>query len=278
MEQKAYETLQQSGMLRSLTWQKGLLAAAVLLGSFLLAKLCAYLVGRALGKRGSGVAFALSKLVKYCLVLGGFLTALKVLGLPIESLLLTSTVLLVGLGFSLQHVARDFVSGIVILSERSIRKNDFVTFGETSGTVQEIGLRSTQLLTSDGTMLVVPNHLLTVTEVSNHSSPHRSARLNVEVPVGFEENADLIKEILLSVAGGNSQVLSEPPPQVAFKEILDSHFQFALIVWVDNPVMTKRVASELRFAIAHAFAQRGIQFPTPERELHRPPHDGDARL
>src|SRR5262249_6599378 len=235
-----YEALQKSGALQSISWKMGLLAGAVLLGSYLAGKLLAYLVRRALGKRGSGIGFAVSKLLKYCVVAAGFVTALGVLGLPVASLLLTSTALLVGLGFSLQHIARDFVSGIVILSERSIRKNDFVTFGETRGTVQEIGLRSTHLLMRDGTMLVVPNHLLTVTEVSNHSSPHRSARLNVEVPVGFEENADLIKEILLSVAGGNSQVLSEPPPQVAFKEILDSHFQFALIVWVDNPVMTKR--------------------------------------
>src|SRR5262249_58770953 len=125
----------------------------------------------------------------------------------------TSTALLVGLGFSLQHVARDFISGIVILMEQAIRKNDVVTFGETMGTVQEIGLRSTHLLTLDGTMLVVPNHLLTVTEVSNHSSPIKRAALNVQLPVDFGENVDLIKEILTNIAGDRSQVLEEPDPQ-----------------------------------------------------------------
>jgi potassium efflux system protein len=280
MEQKAYETLQQSGALESLTWEKGLVAVFVLLVAFLVAKLGGHLVRRALGKRSGGAGFALSKLLTYCLVFAGFLIALGVLGLPVTSLLLTSTALVVALGFSLQHIARDFVSGIVILLEQAIRKNDFVTFGETMGTVQEIGLRSTQLLTRDGTMLVVPNHLLTLTEVSNHSSPHKRERLNVQLPVGFGENVDVIKEILSSVAGCHKQVLAEPPPQVAFQEIMDSHFQFALVVWVDEPVIANRVASELRFAIAHAFAERGIRFPRTTIELQRPrtpKHDRDLR-
>jgi small-conductance mechanosensitive channel len=276
---KAYEALQQSGALESLTWEKGLVAASVLLAAFLVAKFGGFLVRRALGERG-GPAFALSKLLTYCLVFAGFLVALGVLGFPVVSLLLTSTALLVGLGFSLQHIARDFVSGIVILLEQAIRKNDFVTFGETMGTVQEIGLRSTQLLTLDGTMLVVPNHLLTVTDVSNHSSPIKRERLSVQLPVGFGENVELVKEILSSVAGHHKQILAEPPPRVAFEEILDSHFRFSLIVWVDEPVAALRVASELRFAIAHAFAERGIQFPTTTIRLQRPrarPNDRNLR-
>jgi potassium efflux system protein len=270
MEQKTYETLQQSGALESVTWEKGVAAASVLLGTVLLAKLGAFLVRRALRSQSSGAAFALSKLFKYCLVFVGFVIALVVLGLPVASLLLTSTALLVGLGFSLQPIARDFVSGVVILLERAIQKNDFVTFGETKGTVQEIGLRSTQLLTRDGTMLIVPNHLLTVTEVSNHSSPHQRARLIVQLPVSFGEDVDVIKEVLSSVARSHTQVLAEPPPQIAIEEILDSHFRFALIVWVDEPVTGKAVASELRFAISRAFAQRGIRFPRTTIELQRP--------
>jgi small-conductance mechanosensitive channel len=269
MEQNTYEALRQSGALQSLTWEKGLVAAAVFLAAFLVATLGGVLVRRALGDRSSGAAFALSKLLKYSLVFAGLVVALGILGLPVASLLLTSTALLVGVGFSLQHIARDFVSGIVLLLEQAIRKNDFVTFGETMGTVQEIGLRSTQLLTRDGTMLIVPNHLLTVTEVSNHSSPHKRARLSVQLPVGFGEDVDTIKEILANVARSQKQVLAEPPPQVAFEEIVDSHFKFALVVWVDEPVMAKGVASELRFAITQTFAQRGIRFPTSTIELQR---------
>jgi len=269
MEQKTYETLQQSRALESLTWEKALVAVSVLLTAFLLAKFGGLMVRRALGKRG-GAAFALSKLLTYCLGFAGFLIALGLVGIPVASLLLTSTALVVGLGFSLQHVARDFVSGIVILMEQAIRKNDFVTFGETMGTVQEIGLRSTQLLTREGTMLVVPNHLLTVNEASNHSSPVKRAQLNIQLPVGFGENVDRIKEILIGVAGNHSQVLAQPPPQVTFEGIMESHFQFALIVWVGEPSIAMGVASELRFAIARAFVQRGIRFPTTTIELQSP--------
>jgi small-conductance mechanosensitive channel len=270
MEQNAYQTLQQSGIWESLTWEKGAVAGSLLLAALLVAKLGSLGVRRTLGARSSGAAFALSKLLTYCVVFAGFVTALGVLGVPVASLLLTSTALLVGLGFSLQHIARDFVSGVVVLLEGAIQKNDFVTFGETTGTVQEIGLRSTQVLTRDGTMLIVPNHLLTVTEVSNHSSPHKRERLNVEVPVQSAEDVDRIKEILSSVARSHKHVLAEPPPLIIFEEILDSHFRFALVVWVDEPVMARRLASELRFDIAHAFAQRGIRFPRTTIELHRP--------
>jgi small-conductance mechanosensitive channel len=278
MEKEIYNALEQSGALKSLTWSKVLVAASVLLLAFLVSKLAGHLVRRALGKRSTGAAFALSKLLSYCLIVAGFLVALGVLGLPIATLLLTSTALLVAVGFSLQQMAGDFVAGIVILLEGAIQKNDFVTFGETTGRVQEVGLRSTQLLTRDGTMLIVPNHLLTVTEVSNHSSPHERARLDVQFPVSFGQDVDLVKELVSRIARAHSQVLAEPPPQVALEGILDSYFQFGLIVWVSEPVMTLRVASELRYAIAQAFAQRGIEFPTRTIELRRTPLEGGAGL
>jgi small-conductance mechanosensitive channel len=278
MEKELYQALEQSGALKSFTWTKGLVAASVLVLAFLVAKIAGHLVRRALAIQSAGAAFALSKLLSYCLVGAGLLAALGVLGLPVATLLLTSTALLVALGFSLQHIAGDFVAGIVILLEGAIQKNDFVTFGQTTGKVQEVGLRSTQLLTRDGTMLIVPNHLLTVTEVSNHSSPHERARLDVQFPVGFGEDVDVIKEVVSSIARAHSQVLAEPPPQVTLEGILDSNFRFGLIVWVNEPVMTLRVASELRYAIARAFAQRGIEFPATTIQLRRTPGEGGGRL
>ena len=270
MDEAAYKALEKS-VLRSFTWQKGAIALAVLVGFVVVAKLIGYLLRRSLARRGKarGAAFALSKLFTYFLVVAGALAALILLGIPMGTMLLTSSALLIGLGFSLQHVAQDLVAGIVILVEQSIRRHDFVTFGDTRGTVIEIGLRSTQLMTRDGTALFVPNHLLTSSEVSNHSNPHERARLHVTVPVGFRESVDHVRETLLGVAEGQDQILSEPPPMVRFEDILDTHFRFTLIVWVKEPVTTMRVASNLRFAIAHAFTQRGIEFPTPELELRR---------
>ena len=270
MDKEAYKALE-TGVLRALTWQKGLVAVGVLVGFVVVAKLIGHLLRQALARRGrgGGAAFALSKLLTYVLVVAGALAALGFVGIPTGTMLLTSSALLIGLGFSLQHVAQDFVAGIVILVEQSIRRNDFVTFGDTKGTVVQIGLRSTQLLTRDGTALFVPNHLLTSSEVSNHSNPHERARLHVRVPVSFHDSVDHVRETLLGVADSDDQILSDPAPMVRFEDILDTHFHFTLIVWVKEPVTTMRVASNLRFAIAHAFARRGIQFPTPELELRR---------
>ncbi len=274
-----YEALQGEA-LQALTWRRGIVAVAALLAFILVAKLAGRLVRRALSKKASwgGPVFALSKLLSYFLVFIGVVTSLSLLGIPLSSLLLMSSALLVGVGFSLQHVTQDFVAGIILLVEQPIRKSDFVTFGETSGTVQEIGLRATQVLMRDGTVLVVPNHLLVTTEVCNHSYPIERSRLNVEIPVSLREDVDLVEEILASVAGSHPRVLSEPAPMVRFEAILESHFQFTLIVWVKEAPTTLRVASQLRFAIARAFARRGIQFPTPELRLLERPHPELDRL
>jgi small-conductance mechanosensitive channel len=270
-----------SEVLRTLTWERGLIAFAVMLAFIFVAMFFGRVVRRQLSERAhwGGSVFALSKLITYFLVFVGSITALSLLGVPLSSLLLTSSALLVGIGFSLQHVAQDFIAGIILLVEQPIRKNDFITFGTTAGTVQQIGLRATHLLTVDGTDLVVPNHLLVTTEVYNHSHPLKRARLNVEVPVSLYEDVDVVKETLLTVARSHSRVMSEPPPIARFEAILQSHFQFALIVWVEEANSAVRVASELRYAIAHAFTQRGIHLPTPElvlRRTHDPPNAPDS--
>src|SRR5262249_23042364 len=154
----------------------------------------------------------LSKLLSYFLVFVGGVTALGVLGVPLSSLLLTSSALLVGVGFSLQHITRDFIAGLILLVEQSVRKDDFVTFGETAGTVRAIGLRATHLLTLDGTDLVVPNHLLVTTEVWNHSHPLPRAALNVDVPVSLLEDVGVVEKTLLDAAASDGRILDEPRP------------------------------------------------------------------
>lgn len=249
-----------------LTWQRGVIAAATLLGFFLVAKIAGHLVRRRFPRKGP--IFAFSKLLTYFLCFIGVMTAVGLLGIPVSSLVLTSSALLIVIGFSLQPVARDLVAGIVILVEQSIRTNDFVSFANTTGTVLEIGLRATTLLNSDGMALVVPNQLLVTTEVTNHSHPVKRTRLRVEIPLSIREDVDVTAEALSSVAQNHPRVLSEPPPTVRLEAIEQWGFRFALIAWVEDAPATRGVASELRFAIVRAFVKRGIGFPTPELLLH----------
>ncbi len=259
----------ESGILQSLTWQRALLALGAFVGFYLVAKLAGFLLRRLLSKHPhvGGSRFALSKLLTYFIVFVGVVTALSVLGLPLSSVILTSSALLVGIGFSLQNTARDVISGIVLLLEQRVRKGDFVTFANISGTVQDIGLRSTCVLTRDGITLVVPNHLLVTTELSNQSHPLERARVHVLVPVGFAADIDAVEQALFDVAEGHAEVLADPAPIVRFEAAVFTHFELSLIVWVKDPIATRRIGSELRFAIARTFASRGLPFPTPMLEL-----------
>jgi small-conductance mechanosensitive channel len=262
--------------LQRLTWKHVLAGFAVMILFFVVAKLGSFLLRRSLsrGPHWGGPIFALSKLLSYFLVFIGVVSGLTVMGVNLSTLMLTSSALLIGLGFSLQHVARDFIAGVILLVEQPIRKNDFVTFAKTEGTVNEIGLRATHLRTPDGVQLIVPNHLLVTTELSNHTHPLKRSRLRVSVPVSTSADLDLVEETLAHVADGHPDVLAHPPPIVWCEAIETSHFQLALIVWVLEPPKTLRVASDLRFAIARAFVRRGIPFPLPELLLHEhPPAD-----
>jgi potassium efflux system protein len=245
---------------RAVTWQHGVASVAVLLGSILVGKLAGHLVRRAFSDVGRGATFALSKLLTYALIFVGAIAALAILGLPLSSLLLTSGALLVGIGFSLQHVTQDLVAGIVILVEQSIRKHDFVSFAGTSGTVQEIGIRATRLLTPDGTALVVPNHLLVSTEVTNQSHPLRRSGLRIEIPVANWEPVDEAAAVA-SAAEHHSDVLADPPPLIRLEAIEPWGYRFQLVAWIEDPTADLRVASQLRFAVARVFAERGIEFP-----------------
>jgi small-conductance mechanosensitive channel len=255
--------------LLSLTWQHALMALGTFIGFFLLAKLAGGLTRRLLSKRShvGRARFALSKLLSYFLVFVGVVAALGVLGLPFSSLVVALSALLIGIGFSLQHTARDMVAGMVLLAEQRIREGDFVTFGDTSGQVREIGLRSTCVLTRDGITLVVPNHLLVTDKLSNQSHPVERAQIHIMVPVALSANIDAVEEALFEVARAHSEVLANPPPGVKLTQILDTHLELTLSAWVKEPRDTLRIASELRFAVAREFARRRLPFPTPELRL-----------
>jgi len=260
-----------TGVLHTLTWRRGLLAAAVVLSFLLVAKLGVVLLRRALARRNidlSGTVFAWTKLVTYALTVFGFVAALGIMGVPLGSLLMPSVVVLIGAGVGLQQLVQDIVASIVILAEQRLRKGDLVTFGRTIGTVKEIGLRATQILTRDGTVLLVPNHVLMSSEVANHTHPFKHTRICVEIPVSLREDVDTVTDALLEAGGGVPDVLADPPALVRLDGIAESCFRFSLVVWVDDAPAAMRISSDLRFAVAHAFAARKIQFPPPELTLH----------
>jgi small-conductance mechanosensitive channel len=247
-----------------------LLAAAVLGGSILLANLLGYSARRVLKARGAtqGAQFALAKIIGYAVIAFGAVQAIQALGFQLGTLLAASAVLAVGIGFGLQNIAQNFISGIILLIEQPVRHGDFIKVGGTLGTVDDIGLRATHIVTRDQVTIIVPNSALISAEVVNHSRPTTNLRVRIAVPVAYGADTAKATEVLLRVADDNEQVMKTPPPEVRFEDFADSSLAFALYVWIESAKEDLRVGSQLRFAIDAAFRAAGLEIPAPQRDVH----------
>jgi potassium efflux system protein len=212
--------------------------------------------------------FALAKITRYLIVLIGTLVALMSLGIRLDALLAASTVLLVGVGFGLQNIAQNFVSGLILLIERPVANGDFVQIGDTYGTVTDVGMRATRVVTRDEVTIIVPNSELVTAQVVNYSVPTPNLRIVVRVGVAYGSDIEHVKEVLLAVARADPDLLVDPDPEVRFDDFADSSLNFSLLVWIANPREDLRTASRLRFAIDAAFRAAGITIPFPQRDIH----------
>lgn len=253
-----------------MTFGTVLAGLAVLALALALARLTERGAAKLLAVRGHprGTQTALGKVARYVVVVVGAGVALSTAGLDLTAALAASTVLLVGLGFGLQNVAHNFVSGLILLIEQPIRPGDFVQVGGTFGEVEDIGLRATRVITRDQVAIFVPNSELATTQVVNHSRPTSNLRISVGVGVAYGSDVERVRRVLLECARTTPQVLAEPAPEVRFTDFGDSSLDFALLVWIADPAEDLRVGSALRFAIDAAFRAAGITIPFPQRDLH----------
>ena len=247
-----------------------LLAAAILAGTLLLGNLMAFSARRVLRARGAtpGAQFALAKIVRYAVVALGVVQSINALGFQLGALLAASAVLAVGIGFGLQNIAQNFISGIILLIEQPVRHGDFVRVGGTLGTVDDIGLRATHIITRDQVTIIVPNSALITAEVINHSRPTTSLRIRIGVGIAYGADLERVQQVLLQVALDCEAVMKTPPPEVRLEDFADSALSFALYCWIAVAKEDLRIGSELRFAIDRAFRAAGIEIPFPQRDVH----------
>ena len=175
----------------------------------------------------------------------------------------------VGIGFGLQNITDNFISGIIILFEKPIKVGDRIEVGEVQGDVISISFRATTVLTNDNISIIVPNSEFISSKVINWSHNDRNIRFRIPVGVSYNEDPEKIKKILLSVANINDHVLKNPGPVVLFDEYGDSSLNFSLAVWTathsDKPRILK---SELYFEIFKRFKEEGVEIPFPQRDIH----------
>jgi small-conductance mechanosensitive channel len=227
-------------------------------------------LGRFLGRRGleEGVQYALKRLLHYAVIAMGIMLALQNLGISIAALAGLGAILAIGIGFGLQNIAQNFVSGLILLLERPVKKGDFVEVAGTRGTVRSIHARATVITTLDNVDILVPNGEFITESVVNQTYRDRQLRIRVGVGVAYGSDTDLVRRTLLRVAEEHPEVVRKSDSVVFFEEFGDSSLDFTLTVWIDNPQAQRRVASDLRFAIDRAFREEVIEIPFPQRDLH----------
>lgn len=257
---------------RSLT--VALIGKLLLLSALVLAT--EYLLRRFLTKRllkrtklDASLQYAIARIGGYLFILLGFYIALTAVGLNLSSLAVVAGAIGIGIGFGLQNIIHNFVSGIIILAERPVALGDRVEVAGVAGTVSKIRLRSTEIITNDNISIIVPNSDFVTNPVTNWS--HGDPRVQIRIPVGIAYGTDVekLKTVLLEVAAENSNVLREPTPTVYFDGFGDSALLFELGVWTSAMTHSpRRFRSELNFAIESKLRENKIEIPFPQRDLH----------
>jgi small-conductance mechanosensitive channel len=242
----------------------------IFVGAYILAGLADRGVHRLLDRKevAHGARFAIAKMVRYVVLLLGATSALTSIGVRLDALLAASTVVLVGLGFGLQNIAQNFVSGLILLIERPVSRGDFVRIGDTLGSVADIGMRATRVVTRDEVTIIVPNSELVTARVINHSVPTPNLRIAVKVGVAYGTDPERVRNALLRVAAEDADLLRHPPAEVRFDSFGESSLDFSVLVWIGSPREDLRTASRLRFAIEAAFRAEKIEIPFPQRDVH----------
>ena len=210
----------------------------------------------------------LAKIIRALLIMIGVLIALPLAGIDITFLSIFGGALGVGLGFGLQKTASNYISGFIILLDRSVRIGDVVTVDNKYGEITQITNRYTVVKSLDGTEAIIPNETMITSTVVNHSFTTRDVRMNLPVQVSYASSLEQAMVIMKRVAQAHPRVLHQPAPDVFLKEFGDNGLLLDLVVWISDPEEGQlNLRSALNFEIWREFQAAGIEIPYPRRDI-----------
>ncbi len=224
-----------------------------------------------------GIPAAISLVIRYFIIATGIILALSSLGVDLSKFNLMAGALGLGIGFGLQNVISNFVSGLILVFERPILVGDTVEVNNLMGTVKRIGVRSSNISTFDGAEVVVPNSNLISNDLINWTLSSNLKRNEILIGVAYGTDLNAVLKILRETVDSHEDVLKDPKPQALFSDFGDSSLNFRLRFWVpfENGLQSK---SDVSVALYNAFAEKGIEIPFPQRDLHIktiPPESGE---
>lgn len=209
--------------------------------------------------------FGFLKYLFYILVV---VTILNASGINLTVLLTASAALFVGLGFALQYLFQDIISGILIILDQSLHVGDIIEVEDKVGRVFEIRLRTTRALTRDDKVLVIPNHKFLTDSIYNYTQNHKTTRESVKIGVAYNSDVKLVTRILEEVADEQKGVLKNPKSFVLFEDFGDSALLFSLNYFITDSFGDPRTKSDMRYKIDEKFREHGIRIPFPQRDIH----------
>ena len=221
----------------------------------------------------------IAKVIKIVFVSVAFLVALNSTGIDLTALAVFGGALGVGLGFGLQKVVSNFISGMILLLDKSIKPGDVVQVADTYGAINSLSARFTSVITRDGTEYLIPNEDMITTPVINWSHSDRKVRRRIPVQISYDSDVEKAMAIMVGAAKDNPRVLIDPPVQARFIGFGENGLDLELRMWIQDPQNgVRNVASEVLLKMWHDFKDQGIQLPYPQRVIHFADKDDHAKV
>src|SRR5438094_6993349 len=230
-----------------------------------------FLFNRLLAQSGldRSLQYAIAQVVSNIVLVVGIVIVLENTGIHLAALAVFAGAVGVGVGFGLQNIASNFISGLVILAERPITIGDRIEVAGIAGQVEHIRARSTVIRTNDNIMMIVPNTKFIDSPVTNWTYGDRRVRFRIPVGVAYGTDVKKVRQVLVAVADEDPHTLKEPAPHAFLEQFGENSIDFKLVVWSSEMTASpSRSRSDLNFAIADKFHEVGIEFPFPQRDLH----------
>jgi small-conductance mechanosensitive channel len=236
-----------------------------------LTKIIQWFLGRRVFKHTSldiGLQNTIITIIGYGGIIMAFLSASGTLGIDMANFAIVAGALSVGIGFGLQTIFNNFISGLILLFERPFKVGDLVRVGMNEGIIKKIKVRSTELETGANQSLIVPNSMMISDTVSNWTLHNKTGRCEIRLGVAYNSDTELVKKVLLESVEHHTDILSSPPPMVLFIDFAESSLNFELRFFIIDIGEKTRISSEVRFKIDALFRTHNISLPFPQRDIH----------
>jgi small-conductance mechanosensitive channel len=256
-----------------------LVFALTVWAAFLLSRFIRFLLEEDVYPRAGltrGVPYAISTMLHYVILLVGFFVAIAAMGFDMTKFTILAGAFGVGLGFGMQNIVNNFVSGLILLFERPVKVGDVIQLEDTGGAVESIGIRASLIRTWDSSEIIVPNSKLISERVTNWTYSSRQRGIEIIVGVEYGTNSRRVIELLLEIGEAHPSVTDAPPPQAFFTDFGADSINFALRAWTDDFQKWQQMRSDLVVAIYEKFNAEGITIPNTQRDLHLRSIDPEA--